>query len=159
MICTLKCAFWQAGEQLGCQGPGSLGGHSLQQCVLPARKANNFLGCVSSSSSTDQGKWWTASAMHMLDHIYRAVSRFGLPGKMMSEFSTGSSGWLGAARPGRRGWGSWACSAGEAGTWGAPLQQPVYTFRRLWERAWLFTMLLAGRTMGISWNKRSSDWT
>lgn len=127
MICTLKSASWQAGEQLCCQGPGSLGGHSVGQHVLPVRKANNFLGCGSSSSSTYQGKWCTASAMHVLDHSYRAVSRFGLPGKMMSEFSRGSSGWLGAACPGRRSWGSCACSAGEAGISGDPYSSSLST--------------------------------
>lgn len=33
MISTLKCSSsWQAGEQLCCQGPGSLGGHSDSVC-------------------------------------------------------------------------------------------------------------------------------
>lgn len=35
--------------------------------------------------------------------------------------------------------------------------QSVYTFRRLWERAWLFTVLHAGMAVGISWNNRSSE--
>lgn len=36
-------------------------------------------------------------------------------------------------------------------------QQPVYTLRRLWERAFLFTVLHAGMTMGTSGNNGSSE--
>lgn len=155
MICTLKCASWQAGERLCCQGPASLGGH-CSTAYAASRESQQFPGLWQQQQQQQQHRSGEVMKCLCYAHVGPRVQgcvQVWPARKDDDEFSRGSAGWLGTACPGRRGWGCCACSAGEAGILGdsSSLSTPLGKIHYGKEPGSSQCCM----PMGINWNNRS----
>lgn len=151
MICTLKSASWQAGEQLCCQGAGSLGGHCWTACTA-SKESQQFPGlcqqqhrsrevmnclCYAHVGPQLQGCVQVWCARKDDEQVQQRVIRT----------AGGCSPWEERLRKPCL----FSCSSRD---FRDLQQQPGYARRRLWG---LFTVLHAGMTAGISCKDRSSE--
>lgn len=160
------------GEQLCWRGPGVLADRELsisQHCALPAKTANNILGCVT--------RWIARRQNEMIICVYSALLRlhlqydvpFGLPNtgktwKQWTGFSGGPLRWSGtgaltlwgeAEEPGLVDPRAEMASRGPNSRSPAPLGRSVRRWSwALWSRSWW-----EDETMGRSWNERFKLYT